>query len=291
MRDDIAKVIVERPRAGGGTLDSVYRREVDWTTLVQEGREEDSPSRESIRKKWGFDHKEFRDFLAPIRGFLRKSVGRPWNDVWSEISSHLSLGSTTQRHVLGHVFDYVEIHTIEQPDGSVTDSRGRPIFAFRRRDSYYVCPRTGILCEVPRPVSRRYRWRPKVPVVRFHRIHGIWYEIGFARPPATGKGWLVGGQIFSDRARLEEWLKSTYDFYRGLVREVDRYGNFFDVLVGETAKLGHAFGRDNAHWRDDGRLYCFSKRQVGKRELRQFGLRQIREDFGGPPAVVKDVVS
>ncbi len=288
MRSDIAKVIVERPRVGGGGLDSTYRREVDWKTLREEGREEDSPSREHIRRKWGWDRKEFSDFLSPLKGFLLKSVGRPWDDVWSEISENLTFNTTMQRHVLGHVFDYVEIHTAEQPDGSITDSKGLPLRGYRL--SLYVHPRTGILCELPRPTRSRYRWKPEVPVVRFHRIDGIWYEIGFARPPVIGKGWAVGGQVFSTHEGLEEWLKGTYSFYRSMVSTVDRYGYAFDVLVNETANFGRQHGRSNAHWKDNGGVYCFSKKQAGKREIRQFKLRQIRDDFGGPPAEIRDDV-
>lgn len=288
MRSDIAKLIVERPRSGGpGELDSTYRAEVHWATLRQEGREEDSPSREHIRRKWGWDRKTFNDYLAPIRGFLRKSVGRPWDDVWSEISKHLKLGSTTQRHVLGHVFDYVEIHTIKQADGSITDSKGQPIRSWRY-DNFYVDPDTGLLCEVERkPSKNRWRWRPTFPVVRFHRIDGIWYEVGYSRAPVIGVGWAVSGHVFSTREKLEEWLAVNYDFYRGYVREVKRYGYASDVVVRDRmADFSRQYGRENSHWLDGGTIYCSSKRQAGKKELRKFGLRTLTKDHGGPKVVV-----
>ena len=285
MRHDIAKLIVERPRTGaGGQLSKQYRREVMWSRLVQEGREEDSPPRESIRRKWGWDRKEFSDYLAPVKGFLRKSVGRPWDDVWSEIDSHLSVASTTQRHVLGHVEDYVEMNAVEQADGSITDYRGYPLSTFRGL-SLYVCPSSGILKKGPEQVKFRYKLRVDVPIVRFHRISGIWFEITFSKLPVVGDGWAVGGHIFSSREKLDEWLETAYDFYRGRVREIERHATVRDVLVDRTVDDGRT-GDKKAHWLDGGYLYCSAKRQIGKKELLRYKLRSVTEDHGGPEAVV-----
>lgn len=285
MRHDIAKLICERPRTGGGgRLDKAYRWEFAWSRLVQEGREEDSPLRESIRKKWSPDRKEFSDYLAPIKGFLRKSIGRPWDDVWSEISSRLSIGSTTQRHVLGHVEDYVEKNAFEHEDGSITDYRGYGVRSFRG-PSLYVCPRTGILKEAPEQPRNRFVHRPSVPLVRFHRIGGLWFEITFSEVPVVGHGWAVGGQVFSSHERLEEWLAANYDFYRGHVREVERSARVRDVLL-DRAVDSYRVGSKKAHWLDGGNLYCSGKRQASKREIARHKLKFTREDHGGPEAVI-----
>lgn len=289
MRHDISRVVTERPRTGGGKLDKRYRREFAWSRLVQEGREEDSPLRESIRKKWGFNRKEFRDFLAPVKGFLRKSVGRPWNNVWSEISQNLSFGSTTQRHVLGHADDYVEKNPIEQEDGSVTDYRGYPIQNFRG-PSLYVHPSTGLLLEAPAPPPRqRYGFWAHVPVVRFHRINGIWFDVTFSRIPSIGSGWTVGGHFFSTHEKLEEWLGQNFDFYRGHVRKTEHLRHVSDVLVTDRMVDSFGVGKKDAHWRDGGSLYCSAKRQANKKTLRKFGLRGLERNWGGPPAAVSPV--
>jgi hypothetical protein len=296
MRDDIAKVIVERPRVGGrrDKLSKQYRREVEWRRLREEGREDDSPARESMRFKYGWDRKEFNDFLSPIRGFVRKSVGRPWDDVWSEITAHLSLNSTTQRHVLEHVFDNVELHTIEQEDGEITDSRGLPLRRYRG-ESFYVCPSTGVLKEVPKPkprlLPRHLRgagipWPHRFPAVRFHRIKGIWFEVGFSSLPVIGSGWSVGGHFFVEREKLEEWLDANWDFYRGMVKAVLHYGVVHDVVHDKATSLSLIPGHEKRHWVEGGLLYCSSKHQAGKREIRQFGLRSVVGDHAGPPAEV-----
>lgn len=289
MRDDIAKVIVERPRRGGrsGKLSKQYRRQFDWKRLIEEGREDDSPARESMRFKFGWDRKQFDDFLSPILGFLKKSVGRPWDDVWSEISAHLTLASTTQRHVLGHVLDYVETNTLEWPDGEITDSRGRELGGFFR-GSFYVCPSTGVLREAE--TRKRYRWSPtvNVPVVRFHRIDGVWFEVGFARAATIGSGWVVGSRFFATREKLDVWLGENSGIFRSLVEPADDYGIARDVLVDDVAQFGRTHVVKGAHWRDRGDLYCSWKRQAGKKEIRRFGLRELATDHGGPPAMVTD---
>lgn len=282
MRDDIAKLICERPRRNAnGSLSKQYRREVAWSRLVQEGREEDSPLREQTRRKWGWDRKEFSDYLVPIEGFLRKSVGRPWDDVWSEITAHLSVGSTTQRHVLGHVRDYVEINAIEQEDGSITEPNGRKIYSYRS-GSYYVDPNDGVLRAIPHEPRSRWSWSPKLPVVRFHRINGVWFEVEFAQAPVIGRAWEVSGRIFSTKAKLEEWLAKVSDIYRILATEIDRRANVHDVVLDCEAKFGRRSDRVGRHWSDDGDLYCSSRRQVGKKEIRKFGLRDVVGDHAGP---------
>lgn len=293
MRDDIAKVIVERPRRGGaaGRHSKQYRREVAWPRLLQEGREEDSPTSEHIRRKWGWDRKEFSDFLTPVYGFLRKSVGRPWDDVWSEISSHLSLGSTTQRHVLGHVFDYVELHAVELEDGTIAsrDALNRGFTWFR--SDFYVCPRTGDLCRHPDSVKSRkirWRWTPGFPVVRFHRLDGIWYEVEFSKAPVVGRGWSVSGQIFTSRVELNAWFEASAsrEFWRGYVREVELFAPAHDAFLDRRVAFGRRSDRSGYHWTDDGDVYCVKKRQVGKRDIRRFGLHALSSDHGGPPVKV-----
>jgi hypothetical protein len=54
-------------------------------------------------------HQKFlNENLAPLRRFLHQSVGRPWNDVYSEISQHIRLSSAVQFHILQHIGDFVE---------------------------------------------------------------------------------------------------------------------------------------------------------------------------------------
>jgi hypothetical protein len=70
MRADMYKVIVERPRRGGG--DRQYRPLPN---------DDDAPARESLRSR----HKQrkwLNENLRPLQRFLASQVGRPWDNVY-----------------------------------------------------------------------------------------------------------------------------------------------------------------------------------------------------------------
>jgi hypothetical protein len=99
MREDIAKVIVERPRNGRSLARSEkgIRRKNEWKDL-------DAPTKGSMRPgRKNAERKSFTDLLTPLKGLIRKNVGRPWDKVYQEICEHLKPNSTMQKHVLDHV--------------------------------------------------------------------------------------------------------------------------------------------------------------------------------------------
>ena len=63
--------------------------------------------------------KYFSDLLGPLRRFLRKNVGRPWNKVYSEMKESLDDRKVTGRHVFEHVSWEVETHAFVDIDGEL----------------------------------------------------------------------------------------------------------------------------------------------------------------------------
>ena len=113
------KLLVERPRyhPPGGKTSGRPPRDPD-----------DLPSREGMRRRYKIHaQKDLSDNLAPLRRYLMKQVGRPWNKVLSEICQTLRLDSAVQRHLRLHIQDFV---SLEGP------SWLRPL---------YVDSRTGLL--------------------------------------------------------------------------------------------------------------------------------------------------
>jgi hypothetical protein len=109
------------------------------------------PSKQSM-KRGHTDLKELNENLAPLKRYLSKNVGRPWDKVFSEICENIRMDNAVQKHVRGHVFDYVHPHVIVE---------GKVIFTRRFWGMYelwngdlYVCPQSGLLKE--------YRHRRKV---------------------------------------------------------------------------------------------------------------------------------
>lgn len=189
MRHDMSKVVTEKPRRGSRTRSlktgrRLHRSEFD--------ADDHGATRHKVSRhgQYGWDAKEFTDVLNPLRRYLRKQVGRPWNAVYSELARTLDRRSLTGLHIWDHVRQEVEIHT-EWRDGHAWCS---PTYGCHYRvDSnnhygdyalLYVHPLTGLLCAQP-PGVLRYRRRvdPDVRQVddttNHERINGCWFEVRY----------------------------------------------------------------------------------------------------------------
>ncbi|HEX2886367.1 hypothetical protein [Vineibacter terrae] len=183
MRDDMARVIVERPRRGG------------WS--FRKGRQvalDDLPQKQGLRRfqcEHGGD-KYLNENLAPLRRFLEKQVGRPWDKVYGEISARLRPTNVVQQHVRDHLDDFVAV----KPRRDIAS-----IYRWRRNGLWhqplYVDPRDGILKRTDRLPEEKARRRQEAarklapPVERItlaadrelRCLDGIWYEITLAPLP------------------------------------------------------------------------------------------------------------
>jgi hypothetical protein len=125
---------------GGRLSDSAHGRRL---------HPEESPRIEAMSR--GRGTKRLNENLAPLLRFLRRSVGRPWNAVHSEICAQISANSAVQKHVLDHVRQMVETNAVliaGQPYEPIALGTRRdrylPICS-RRMRAFYVCPHTGLL--------------------------------------------------------------------------------------------------------------------------------------------------
>lgn len=183
MRDDMAKVIVERPRWGSRAKTPNHTRLWQRTTL------DERPARAPMRRtdKW------LNEYLSPLKRFLEKSAGRAWNDVHSELASHIDRGNVVQAHIWQHIKDFVEIHVVEVVQGEPYSIGYRglgPAYSL-----LYVDPETGLLKANPRRRRRYKRRPPNPPMFRkiaenlyVGRIHDNWFEIRTASIDAAPIG-------------------------------------------------------------------------------------------------------
>lgn len=147
MRRDMAKKLVERPRLGAGRKRKGRARPL-----------EDLPGREPMSMARG--SKAFNENLAPLRRFLERRVGQPWDQVYSEIRARLGPRSTVHMHVLQHLDHMVEKHAVMIDGLPYHPPRHGGYHPVRgtRWDCLYVCPETGTLVRV-RPWRRPRRRR------------------------------------------------------------------------------------------------------------------------------------
>jgi hypothetical protein len=250
MREDMARVLVERVRHGFPA--KLQRRKRHQLARL---RPESAPRREPMSR--GRGTKALNENLAPLRRFLQRQVGRPWDAVYAEISARLRARSAVQQHVRDHLADFVATTTWLEGDHVVAQGRwGQPDaidsehWGARR---FYVCPRSGLLREQIRKRCRRsvepdpdVRWDG--PMRQLRRIDGIWFAFALAPIP--------------DPPRRS-----------AVVRDFHLRRPLVEILRQSPELLVRSYGRTG--------VYAAAKRQLSKRELKRLdrlpmGRREVR---------------
>lgn len=245
MRSDMFEVIIERPRVGASWPDRTKGRRAELAT-------DPELSLRGEPMSMGRGSKHLNENLAPLRRFLERNVGRPWDKVRAEICAHLTLRSAVQKHVLDHVKEMVEVNPViidghphhPEANGPRRD-RYWPIRSYRGWD-FYVCPKTGRLRLPPPGPARKKKPEPSLDVRPLgemreaRRINGVWFEVTLANVPDTGP---------ACRSAFDVVLKAALNEPR---------------LHGWSGALRETYGRMDR--------YAAAKRQLSKREIRALGL-------------------
>jgi hypothetical protein len=205
------------------------------------------PKIEGIKRP--HSHRKASGYLFdPLERWLRSKVGRPWNDVYSEVCAVIKPDSLIRTQVKKHFLQLVERDAF-MCDGEVFvlgPCRSTvPIASLR--NGFYVHPETGLLHEIVRVALRERRqvrlanvhlnfhWLDDL--IGFRRFGGIWFSCRFEIVPSTG------------RFMAYDYIAGKYVGRGGLVR---RKGNY---------------------------LHCIAKRQLSRQELRRHGLANSGGDF------------
>jgi hypothetical protein len=151
MRSDMHKVIVERPRPRSGYS---FRkgdplRKIGWDEL---------PARESMKIRHA-DRRYFNENLSPLRRWLERQVGRPWDHVYSDACKVIKPASTVKNHVKIHLLELVHrcVLLLDDVPSTTRSWMGRGYSELFDGD-LYVHPATGLL--------RRHRRKPLIKTAR-----------------------------------------------------------------------------------------------------------------------------
>lgn len=255
MRNDMYKVIVERPRRGG------------WPQArMRPPRDpEDHPHQEGMKYRHG-NRKWLNENLNPLKRYLDRQVGRRWDLVYSELCRRVDRRNTVQQHIHQHIDDFVATRVL-RIDGELQALRrygGLTALAESWHD-LYVCPDSACLMrneaalrariERKRAHARAVQLRqrglePDVrklgPAAQLRRIDGIWYAIELATVPET-------------------WPRQPRHGPRAVARAFA-----YDAVLGRQASECQGW-RQSLYGRAD--LYAQRKRQLGRAELIEHGLR------------------
>ena len=168
MRSDMAKVVTERPRRGHGNPGKKWGRRLRKSEY---DAEDHGQSRAPIARhhQYGWNAKEFSDLLGPLRRYLRKQVGRPWDKIWSEITRNLDSRSLSGQHIFDHIGWEVEQHVWLSSGGSLYHNRWSGVLPV---SGLYVHPTTRLLCYT-RESWRGYRGGPFLKAQAALRVFGV----------------------------------------------------------------------------------------------------------------------
>ncbi len=224
MRPDMAKVIVERPRIKGHWCHVAKGRKTQLRRALESG--EGTPIHEGIKRSYQ-GHKYLNEHLGPLRRYLDKQVGRPWDKVFSEICQHINRSNPVQDHVRDHVEDYV-IRNVVVIDGELCHGGGpgwraqygRPLREMYGRHRWYVCPKTGLLRRVPPWPKPTPDERPKPPAyvrvserLQCRFLDGRWELITLVPLPEINLHKCKGTDVVLDRpvgTMTPELARATY---------------------------------------------------------------------------------
>jgi len=193
MRDDMKKVVVERPRWGSRLRNQKFGAKLRYLP--------DHDYDEQPKKAKGFESlhdgcgKSFTDVLSPLYRYLHSNLGRPWDKINSEMCASLDKRKVTGRHIFEHLKYMVELECYVRDDGKVCYSRYRHPFYGSHEDQvvrgYYVHPCTGLLCHAPRENKRQRTRRGMIPEpvthlrlennMAYQKHEDIWYKVKLVR--------------------------------------------------------------------------------------------------------------
>jgi hypothetical protein len=254
MREDMYKVIVERPRRGKSGSARAARQRND----------PDGPTRLGMRA--GYGYLRLNENLSPLRRYLHAQVGRPWNKVFAEICAQIDRRHTVQQHIHQHIRQFIAVD-VGVRDGRLVDLTV-PLYDDEVRQPLYVDPRTGLI----RPNKGYRSWqraaaekrRREVAEIAARRrvldertmlmlLDGIWFQVVVDALPRER---LI--EVIADgRPQRQLAAESRYDAV--LRRHVSR------AVRGDGERCAQLYGARQ--------LYAVSKRQLSSREIRVHRLR------------------
>ncbi len=198
MRKDISKKLVERPRHNGWGEKSKDTRRVNRNNprlneyYDEETGNWDVESDASSLGKMSMGHgtKNFNEYFAPFYRWLKKQVGRPWDNVYSDIRERLDPNSTVQMHVMQHLWGWVERY-VKLEDGELVlyTKYSRPeklsemkgYYNSGEYDLLYIHPVTKLFCK--QTIKKREEKPKEIFVyeeskqVFLCKLKGIWYRV------------------------------------------------------------------------------------------------------------------
>lgn len=251
MRKDFNKLLCEHERHGSDRSYHEVRHSKKFAN--------DEARRESMKKRHTVLHnrKEFGENLSPLYRFIKKSVGRKWNDVYSELCQTFDMRSVINQHIMFHLEQWVEI----EPS--------------RWGHQEFIIDTNGIL--ICNPEWSSWRTRHKAAAQRRYeeelKVRRVIDEFTEYRKRKDGVWFLCKLEYVPEHFKTEQWDYKLKEF-----KELLLTGRLFDVWDKEF-KTWSKWERKKA---------VVSMKTASKKEIKKHNLRLERGR--SPPDCKSDVL-
>lgn len=225
MRPDMSKVLVERPRVGR------YSKRKGRPARDPDLLRAKATGRRLAHENGGA--KSFGENLAPLRRYIERQEGRPWNKVFSEMREHIKPGNTVQEHILTHLDNYIafEVDRVEPSQAApcgLAYSRSK-VFRYAPKiepGTLYVDPVDGIIKRARRKLKGpRFAIATAEQAIRHMAygrwaisVGGVWNSIGLIAYQLEGASDVLPTAFKVGYERRVEWA----DPFDGIVKPWDK---------------------------------------------------------------------
>jgi len=237
MRPDMVKVIVERERRGS---DRNYHLSRNRKKFKDKDIEE-AITYESMNKRHTYfygEAKELNENLNPLRNFLYRQVGRPWDKVYSELNQFVNVKNAVQAHIRQHLNQYVELHAVKDDNGNYRVV-GRYGSNRVLNDGELFVNEAGILCKAKRKTVKLVLKPGQKLYTMYWRAEHPDYEYPYLYK--SGRNWTCVREC----VKHESWLameKSKYIFH-AMTFIVCRHEDF-DIAKKEVSSTSSRWIKD-----------------------------------------------
>jgi len=248
LRKDMGRLLVEHPRHG---LRGKHKRQLDPREDL-----DDLPTREHMGRNWHPAERELGDRLAPLKRFLTSAIGRPWDDVWSEITRSTNRWEVKGDHLLQHVR-----HSVYMTPGEWRAVNDR--YAWGSPHGFFVDDEGVLRYRAHQRRRRRIHEAKEFGVVEIAYMRTEIREIG-------GTWWRV------DLAPVDAAALGKIDVVTGEVVRVPGFSNAQVAFRADpvTGALPRSFSPKGCLYERRG-LWAASRQELTREELIRLGLRRL----------------
>lgn len=274
MRKDLNKLLCERERWSSSNKFGYYRHMKEFAQ--GDGEEiENLPLREGMRKRYKVrgNWKTFGENLNPLLGFIRKSVGKRWDDSYSELCSVFDMNSVINQHIEIHLFQFVERNVTEE-NGILyyRNSWGGVARLVMEWNGpwYYIHPTTGILMEnTARTSYKKYQQlrdeERKVEDAKIRRVISDKLEL---RKRPDGDIWFICEIGVVPYEKVFQYRFGSLDAESTFAQRYDEWDKEYVTADQSSARRRGMFHKGTRH----GQTYVAKVRTASRKELKKYGI-------------------